>query len=146
MEVYGRCDPGLHEDPGQEDRGATDCPGPLYTGNGASWSPRRPAGQQRAVLGSDTDGTRSRGLIIPSRRMFSTAPAGGLVPLVSSRDVGVHISSPVSSMCLRAKGLCAPQEDLSGSAAAWRSPKSGDQEDDGRPSYPKRSRRPRARS
>ena len=28
--------------------------------------------------------------------------------------------------------LCAPQQDQSGSAADWRSPKSGDQEDDGR--------------
>ena len=35
--------------------------------------------------------------------MFSTASAGGLFPLVSTRDIGVHISSPVSSMCLRAK-------------------------------------------
>ena len=57
-------------------------------------------------------------------------------------------------MCLRAKdhlegtkvavfpSLCAPQKDQSGSAADWRPPKSGDQEDDGRPGYPKRSRRP----
>ena len=36
----------------------------------------------------------SRGLISPSRRMFSTAPAGGLIPLVPTRDIGVHISSP----------------------------------------------------
>ena len=28
--------------------------------------------------------------------------------------------------------LCAPQKDQSGSAAGWRSPKSDDQEDDGR--------------
>ena len=40
---------------------------------------------------------------------------------------------------------CAPQEDQSGSAADWRSSKSGYQEDDGRPNYPKRSRRPRER-
>ena len=67
--------------------------------------------------------TRSRGLISPSLRMFSTAPAVGLIPLVTTRDIGVHISSPVSSMCLRAKdhlegtkvavfpSLCAPQKD-----------------------------------
>ena len=67
-----------------------------------------------------------------------------------TRFTDIHISSKVSSMCLRAKDhledtkvgglpetLCAPQEDQSGSAADWRSPKSGDQEDDGRPGYPK---------
>ena len=82
------------------------------------------------------DGTRSRGLTSPSRRMFSTAPVGGLVLLVLTRFTEVHISSPVPSMCLRAKdhlegtkvavlpSLCAPQEDESGSAADWRSPKS----------------------
>ena len=32
---------------------------------------------------------------------------------------------------------CAPQKDQSGSAADWRSPKSGDREDDGRPGYPR---------
>ena len=54
--------------------------------------------------------------------MFSTAPAGGLVPLVPTRFTEFHISSPVPSMCLRAKdyfegtkvavspSLCAPQE------------------------------------
>ena len=65
---------------------------PLYTRNGrrqhtiqgtcddtASWPPRRPAdGQQRAALRREGDGTRSWGLISPSRRMFSTAPAGVL--------------------------------------------------------------------
>ena len=41
----------------------------------ASWSPRSPAdGLQRAALREESDGTRSRGLIRPSRR--STAPAG----------------------------------------------------------------------
>ena len=34
------------------------------------------------------------------------------------------------------------KKDQSSSAADWRSPKSGDQGDDGRPGYPKRSRRP----
>ena len=86
----------------------------------------------------------------PSRRMFSSAPAGGHAPLVPTRFTEVHISSPVSSMCLRAKDhlegtkvavflrYCAPQEVQSGSAADWRSPRSGDQEDDGRSSYPKK--------
>ena len=61
------------------------------------------------------DGTRSRGLISPSRRLFSTAPAGGLIPLVPTRDIGVHISSPLcrkqdlpSALGLRAKR---PPED-----------------------------------
>ena len=84
--------------------------------------------------------------------------SGCLIPLVLARFTEVHISSPVSSMCLRAKdnfegtkgavfpSLCAPQEVQSGSAADWRSPKSGDQEDAGRPLYPKRSRRPREKS
>ena len=111
-------------------------PGPLCPRNGrrphtiqgtcddtASWPPRRPAdGQQWAALRREFDGTRSLGLISPSRRMFSTAPARGLIPLVPTRDIGVHISSPVSGMCLWAKdhlegtkvavfpSLCAPQE------------------------------------
>ena len=97
----------------------------------------------------------SRGLISPSRRMFSV---GGLVPLVPTRFTEVHFSSPVSSMCLLAKdhlegikvavfpSLCTLQEDQSDSAPDWRSPESDDQEDDGRPNYPKRSRRPSATS
>ena len=97
----------------------------------ASWPPQRPAdGQQRAALRREGDGTRPRGLIIPSRRKFSTAPAERLIPLVSTRDIGVHTSSPVSSMCLRAKDhlegtkvavfprYCAPQKVQTGSAAA----------------------------
>ena len=72
----------------------------------------------------------SRGLIRPSRRLFSTAPAGGLIPLVPTRDIGVHISSAVSSLSLRAKDhlegtkvevsprYCAPQKVQTGSAAA----------------------------
>ena len=71
-----------------------------------------------------------------------------------TRFTEVHISSPVPSMCLRAKNslrtprwrtprASAPhKKGQSGSAADWRSPKSGDQEGDGRPSYPKRSERP----
>ena len=55
-----------------------------------------------------------------------------------TRFTEIHISSPVSSMCLRAKdhlegtkvavfpSLCAPHEDQSGNAADSRSPKSGD--------------------
>ena len=69
-------------------------PGPLCPRNGrrprtiqgtcddtASWPPRRPAdGQQRAALRERVTGHQegSRGLINPSRRMFSTAPARGL--------------------------------------------------------------------
>ena len=60
-------------------------------------------------------------------------------------------------MCLRATdhledtkvaafpGYCAPQKVQSGSAADWRPPRSGDQEGDGRPGYPRRSGRPSAR-
>ena len=110
-------------------------PGPLCPRNGkrphtiqgtcddtASWLPRRPADGQQRALRREGDGTRSRGLISPSRRTFSTTPAGGLIPLVPTRFTEVHISSPVSSMCLQAKdhlggtkvavfwSLCAPQE------------------------------------
>ena len=66
-----------------------------------------------------------------------------------------HQSAKVSSMCLQPKdhlegtkvavfpSLCAPQKDQSCSAADWRSPKVDDQEDDGRPGYPRRSGQPR---
>ena len=81
--------------------------------------------------------------------MFSATPAGAY-PLVPTRDMGVHISSPVSSLCLRAKDhledtkvavfprYCAPQKVQTGSAADWRPPKIGDQEGDGRPDHPRR--------
>ena len=74
------------------------------------------------------------------------------------RFTEVHISSKVSSMCLRAKdhhegtkvavfpSLCAPQRDQSGSAVDWRSPKSGDQEHDGRPGYPRGASDPERRA
>ena len=100
--------------------------------------PRRPAdGQQWAALREKVMGrgpwTRSRGLISPSRRMFSTT-------------AGSTSARPCPSLCLRAKDhlpeYCAPQEVQSSSAEDWRPPKSGDQDDDGRPGYPKRSRRP----
>ena len=48
---------------------------------------REHATTQRAGPLREGDGTRSRGLIIPSRRTFSTAPAGRLVPLVPTRDI-----------------------------------------------------------
>ena len=71
------------------------------------WPLRRPAdGQQRAHR-REGDGTRSRGLISSSRRIFSTALVGSY-PLVPTRFTRVHFSSPVSSMCLRAKR---PPED-----------------------------------
>ena len=69
-------------------------PGPLYPRNGkrpptiqrtcddtANWPPRRPAdGQQRAALRERVTGHQegSRGLISPSRCMYSTAPLRGL--------------------------------------------------------------------
>ena len=79
---------------------------PENMGRHLRWPPRRPAdGQQRAALRERVTGHQegSRGLIIPSLRMLSTAPAGGLIPLVPARVTEVHISSPVSSTCLRAK-------------------------------------------
>ena len=59
-----------------------------------------------------------------------------------------HQSANVSSMCLRAKRprghqvavfprYCAPPQDQSCSAADWRPPKSGDQQDDGRLDHPR---------
>ena len=72
--------------------------------------------------------------------MFSTAPAG-VFPLVPTRFTKIHISSLVStpvpagpedSRVAVFMSLCAPEQDQCGSAADWRSPKSGDQEGDGR--------------
>ena len=72
----------------------------------------------------------SRGLISPSRRMFSTAPVRGFILLVPTRFTEVHVSSTVSSMCLRAKDhlegtkvavfprYCAENKVQTGSAAA----------------------------
>ena len=102
------------------------------------------------------DGTKSRGLISPCRHMFSVAPAEGLIPLVPTRDIEVHVSSLVSTLVpagkrppedtrWRSSRASAPHNKTS-RAADWRSPKSGDQEDDGRPGYPTRSRRPRETS
>ena len=71
-----------------------------------------------------------------------------------TRFTEVHISSTVSSMSLRAKDhlegtkvavfprYCAEKQSPDRQRSGWRPPKSGDQEDDGRPGYPKRSRRP----
>ena len=144
-------------------------PGPLCPRNGrrphtiqgtcddtANWPPQRPAdGQQRAALRERVTGHQegSRGLTSPSR-VENTSE--GCILLVPTRFTEVHISSTVSSMSLRAKDhlkgtkvavfprYCAENKVQTGSAG-WRPPKSGDQEDDGRPGYPKRSRRPRER-
>ena len=86
-------------------------PGPLYSRNGkrphtiqrtcddtASWPPRRPAdGQQRAALRERVTGHQegSRGLINPSRRMFSTAPVRGL----SSWCLRVSLKSTSAHQC-----------------------------------------------
>ena len=51
--MYGRCDPCHHEDPGQEDRGARDCPGPLYPRSG-----KRPPAIQRTC--DDTSAGRHK--------------------------------------------------------------------------------------
>ena len=42
-------------------------------------------GQQRAALRERVTGRGPQGLISPNRRMFFTAPAGGLIPLVPTR-------------------------------------------------------------
>ena len=107
MEVYDRCDLCLHEDRRQEAWGATDCPGPLYTRSGkrprtiqgtCDDTPARPHEDPlTASSGRPSDegvtGRGSRGLISPSRRMFSAAPAGSH-RLVPTRVTEVHISSP----------------------------------------------------
>ena len=149
-------------------------PGPLYPRNGkrphtiqrvcddtASWPPRRPAdGQQRAALRERVTGHQegSRGLISPSRRMFSTAPVRGVSSWclrVSPKSISAHQcpacacgqKTTLRAPRWRSSRASAPHEkDLSGSAADWRSPKSGDQEDDGRPDNPKRSGRTSAKS
>ena len=140
--MYGRCDACLHEDPGQDDSGANrpvSCTPAMASDHPQS---RELATTQRAGPHEDpltassgrplreSDGTRSQGLISPSRRTFSTAPAGLLIPLVPTRVIGVHISSPMSSMCLRAKDhlegtevvvfprYCAENKVQTGSAAA----------------------------
>ena len=79
--------------------------------------------------------------------MFSTAPAGSY-PHQSPFQLTSCAASKTSYRHQVAvfPRYCAPQEDQSGSAADWRSPKSDDQEDDGRPGYPERSGRPRDRA
>ena len=74
--------------------------------------------------------------------------------LVPSRFIEFHISSPVPSMSLRAKDhlegtkvavsprYCAEQKVQTGSAAAGGHRRVATRGDDGRPDYPKRSRRP----
>ena len=81
VEVYGRCDPCLHEDPEQEDSDATDCPGPLYPCHGKRSQTipgRRPVdGQQRVALRRGCVGTRSQGLTSASRCVLH-GTSGGL--------------------------------------------------------------------
>ena len=102
-------------------------PGELYPRNGkrpptiqrtcddtASWPPRRPAdGQQRAALRREGDGTRSQGLISPSRRMFSTAPVRGL----SSWCLCVSLKSTSAHQC----PACACGQKTTLRAPTWRS-------------------------
>ena len=116
MEVYGRCDPLPPRGPGtgglRREQAPVPCTPAMANDHTLSRElattqragpPQRPADAQAALRPTRGDVTRSRGLISPSRRMFSTAPARGLVPLVPTRDIGVHISSPVSSMLRAAK-------------------------------------------
>ena len=94
-------------------------PGPLHPRNGkrphtiqrtcddtASWPPRRPAdGQQRAGPPREGDGTPRRvpGSDQPQSSHVLYGTSEGFILLVPTRFTEVHISSPVSSMCLRAK-------------------------------------------
>ena len=123
----------------------------------ASWPPQRPAdGQQRAALRERVTGHQegSRGLISPSRRMFSTAPVRGLSSWclrVSPKSTSAHQcpacafgqKTTLRAPRWRSPRGTAPTESPDRQRSGWRPPKSGDQEDDGRPGYPKRSRRPR---
>ena len=97
----------------------------------------------------------SRGLINPRSSHVLYGVSEGSILLVPTRFTEFHISSPVPSMSLRAKDhlegtkvavsprYCAEQKSPVQQRSGWRPPKSGDQGDDGRPGYPKRSRRPR---
>ena len=171
--MYGRCDPCSEREPGtgrlRREQAPVPCTPAMASDHRQS---RKHATTQRAGPHEDpltassgrpserevtghSPGTQSRGLIIPSRRMFSTAPVRGL----SSWCLHVSLKFTSAHQCpacafgqkttLRAPRWRSPRasaphkKDQSGSAADWRSPKSGDQGDDGRPGYPKRSRRPR---
>ena len=90
--MYGRCDPCSEREAGtgrlRREQAPVPCTPAMASDHRQSREhattlragpPRRPAdGQQRAALRREGDGTRSRGLINPCRRMFSTAPARGL--------------------------------------------------------------------
>ena len=118
--------PAPSENLGQRTEARTG-PGPLYPCNGkrpptiqrtcddtASWPPQRPAdGQQRAALRRGGDGTRSRGLINPSRRMFSTAPVRGL----SSWCLRVSLNFTSAHQC----PACAFGQKTTLRAPRWRS-------------------------
>ena len=82
----------------------------------ASWPPQRPAdGQQRAALRERVTGHQegSRGLISPSRRMFSTAPVRGL----SSWCLRVSPKSTSAHQC----PACACGQKSTLRAPRWRS-------------------------
>ena len=76
---------------------------------------------------------------------------------VTTLSLSTYCSRDVSSMCLRAKdhlegtkvaafpSLLRPTESPDQQRSGWRPPRSGDQEGDGRPGYPRRSGRPSAR-
>ena len=99
----------------------------------ASWPPQRPAdGQQRAALRREGDGTPRR---VPRSDQPQSShvlygASEGFILLVPARFTEVHISSAVSSMCLRAKDHlegtkvavfprnCAEEKVQTGSAAA----------------------------
>ena len=144
--MYGRCDPCSEREPGTGRLRREQAPVPCTPAMASDHTQSREhATTQRAGPHEDpltaSSGRPSeervtghqegsRGLIIPSRRMFSTAPVRGLSSWCLTRFTEVHISSPVSSMSLRAKDhlegtkvavfprYCAPQKVQTGSAAA----------------------------
>ena len=144
--MYGRCDPCSEREPGTGRLRCEQAPVPCAPCNGkrpptiqgtcddtATWPPRRPAdGQQRAALRREGDGTprRAPGSDQPQSSHVLYGTGEGFILLVPTRFTEVHISSTVSSMCLRAKDHlegtkvavfprnCAEEKVQTGSAAA----------------------------
>ena len=144
--MYGRCDPCSEREPGTGRLRREQAPVPCTPRNGkrpltiqrtcddtASWPPRRPAdGQQRAGPPREGDGRPRRvpGSDQPQLLHVLYGASEGFILLVPTRYTEVHISSPVPSMCLRAKDHlegtkvavfprnCAEHKVQTGSAAA----------------------------
>ena len=169
--MYGRCDPCSEREPGtgrlRREQAPVPCTPAMASDHRQS---REHATTQRAgphedpltassgaALRREGDGTPRRvpGSDHPQSSHVLYGTSEGFILLVPTRFTEFHLSSPVPSMCLRAKDhlegtkvavfprYCAEQQSPDWQRSGWRPPRSGDQEDDGRPDYPKRSRRPR---